>query len=185
MKREQVHVFVGHPGIRRTDPDYHALSVMDHVLGTGPGFTSRIAKRLRDELGLCYAVDASITGSARDEPGCFAAYIGTSPQHRQRVIDGFCQQMRAIREAPPTARELQDVQEYLTGSFVWQLERNAALVRYAIRAKHYGLGFDYLYRYPELIRAVTRKEVQRVAREHLHPDRVVIVSAGAVNGTSD
>ena len=71
------------------------------------------------------------------------------------------------------------MQEYLTGSFVWQLERNAALARYAIRAKLYDLGFDYIHRYPDLIRGVTRQDVRRVAREHLHPDRVAIVSAGA------
>ena len=51
--------------IRRNDPDFYALSVMDHILGTGPGFTSRIARGLRDEQGLCYSVDAAITSSAR------------------------------------------------------------------------------------------------------------------------
>lgn len=178
MKREQVHVFLGHPGIRRVDPDFYALSVMDHILGTGPGFTSRIARKLRDEMGLCYSVDAAITSSAREEPGCFAAYIGTSPEHRQRAIDGFLVEMRRICKTLPTQQELEDVQEYLTGSFVWQLERNAALARYAIRAKLYDLGFDYFDRYPELIRSVTREDVRRVARKHLDPDRVVIVSAG-------
>jgi zinc protease len=179
MKREQVHVFLGHPGIRRSDPDFYALSVMDHILGTGPGFTSRISRKLRDEMGLCYSVDAAITTSAREEPGCFAAYIGTSPEHRQRAIDGFLAEMRRIRDTLPTKQELADVQEYLTGSFVWQLERNAALARYAIRAKLYDLGFDYIDRYPKLIRSVTRDDVRRVAREHLDPDRVVVVSAGA------
>lgn len=179
MKREQVHVFVGHPGIRRADPDFYALSVMDHILGTGPGFTSRIARRLRDEQGLCYSVDAAITASAREEPGCFSAYIGTSPEHRQRAIDGFLSEMRRIRDTLPTRRELEDVQEYLTGSFVWQLERNAALANYAIRTKVYGLGFDYLERYPDYVRSVTRADVRRVARKHLDPDRVVIASAGA------
>jgi len=179
MKREQVHVFVGHPGIRRTDPDFYALSVMDHILGTGPGFTSRIARGLRDEQGLCYTVDAAITPSAREEPGCFSAYIGTSPDHRQRAIDGFLKEIRRIRDKLPSQREVDDVQQYLTGSFVWQLERNAALARYAIRAKLYGLGFDYIDRYPEYVRSVTRADVRRVARAHLDPDRVVIMSAGA------
>src|SRR5678809_332620 len=30
MAREQVHVFLGHLGIRRTHPDFYVLSVMDH-----------------------------------------------------------------------------------------------------------------------------------------------------------
>jgi zinc protease len=179
MPREQVHVYLGHPGIRRTDPDYYALLVMDHVLGTGPGFTSRISRKLRDEQGLCYSVSAAITSSAGEEPGTFTAYIGTSPEHRQKAIDGFLAEMRRIRLAPPTADELKDVQDYLTGSFVFGLERNMNLVRYGIRAKRFGLGLDYLQRYPDLIRGVTLDDVQRVADRHLQPDDVVVVSAGA------
>ena len=48
--RKQVHVYLGHLGIRRQDPDYATLVVMDHVLGTGPGFTNRITRRLREML---------------------------------------------------------------------------------------------------------------------------------------
>jgi zinc protease len=179
MRREQVHVFVGHPGIRRVDPDYYALLVMDHVLGTGPGFTSRIARKLRDEMGLCYSVNASITSTAGEEPGCFAAYIGTSPEHRQKAIDGFVREIEKIRAEPPTAQELRDVQEYLIGSVVFTYERNSNLVRYAVRCLRFDLGLDFMLRYPELIRSVTTEDVLRVARTHLHPERVVIVSAGA------
>ena len=53
---------------------------MDHVLGTGPGFTSRISKKLRDEDGLCYSVSAGVTSSAGTEPGVFAAYMGTKAE---------------------------------------------------------------------------------------------------------
>lgn len=179
MAREQVHVYLGHIGIRRTHPDFYALLVMDHVLGTGPGFTSRCSRRLRDEQGLCYAVSAGITASAGEEPGTFTAYIGTSPEHRQRAVEGFLAEIERIRREPPTAAEVADVQDYLTGSFVFALERNSNLAGYAIRAKRFALGFDYLHRYPELIRAVTPEQVREVAERHLHPGRMVTVSAGA------
>ena len=179
LEREQVHVFLGHLGIRRSDPDYVALLVMDHILGTGPGFTSRIGKKLRDEQGLCYTVHAAITNGAGLEPGLFSAYIGTSPEHRTRAIDGFLREIRMIRDEPVTEQELRDVADYLTGSWVFGLERNANLVGYAIRCKRYALGYDYIQRYPDMVRAITREEVQRVAGRHLDPERVAIVSAGA------
>ncbi|MBM4062204.1 MAG: insulinase family protein [Planctomycetes bacterium] len=179
MAREQVHVFLGHVGIRRTHPDYYVLSVMDHVLGTGPGFTSRCSRRLRDEQGLCYAVSAGITASAGEEPGTFTAYIGTSPEHRQKAIDGFLDEIRRIRGEPPSAQELQDVKDYLTGSFVFALERNSNLAAYAIRARRFGLGFDFVHRYPGLVRAITVEQVREAAERHLHPDRLTVVSAGA------
>ncbi len=179
MAREQVHVYLGHLGIRRVDPDFYVLSVMDHILGTGPGFTSRCSRKLRDEQGLCYAVSAGITPSAGEEPGTFTAYIGTSPEHRQRAVDGFLDEIRRIRSEPPTEQELQDVKDYLTGSFVFALERNNNLASYAIRAKRFGLGFDFLHRYPDLIRSITREDVRAAAERHLHPDRLVVISAGA------
>ncbi len=179
MPREQVHVFLGHIGIRRTHPDYYVLSVMDHVLGTGPGFTSRCSRKLRDEQGLCYAVSAGITASAGEEPGTFTAYIGTSPEHRQRAIDGFLDEIRRIRTEPVSAPELQDVKDYLTGSFVFGLERNSNLAAYAIRARRFGLGFDFILRYPDLVRAISAEHVREAAERHLHPDKLVVISAGA------
>jgi zinc protease len=179
MPREQVHVFLGHAGIRRTDPDFYTLSVMDHILGSGPGFTSRCSRKLRDEMGLCYSVSAGIAASAGEQPGTFTAYIGTSPEHREKAVDGFLAEIRRIREQPPSPSELQDVKDYLTGSFVFALERNSNLAAYAIRAKRFGLGFDFVARYPDLVRAVSVEDVREAAERHLHPDRLTIVSAGA------
>jgi predicted Zn-dependent peptidase len=36
-----------------------------------------------------------------------------------------------------------------------------------------------LHRYPEIIRGITREKVLEVAQKHLHPERMVTVSAGA------
>lgn len=179
MAREQVHVYLGHVGIRRTHPDFYVLSVMDHILGTGPGFTSRCSRKLRDEQGLCYAVSAGITPSAGEEPGTFTAYIGTSPEHRQKAVDGFLDEIRRIRSEAPSAQELQDVKDYLTGSFVFALERNSNLAAYAIRARRFGLGFDFLHRYPGIVRSITAEQVREAAERHLHPDRLAVISAGA------
>jgi zinc protease len=179
MPREQVHVYLGHIGIRRVHPDYHVLSVMDHILGTGPGFTSRCSRKLRDEQGLCYAVSAGITASAGEEPGTFTAYIGTSPEHRQKAIDGFLAEIKRIRTEAPSQQELQDVKDYLTGSFVFALERNSNLAAYAIRARRFNLGFDFIHRYPGIIRDITPEQVREAAERHLHPDRLICVSAGA------
>ena len=62
---------------------------MDHVLGTGPGFTNRISRRLRDELGLAYSVHAAIHSSAGDPARHVPAYIGTSPEHVATALAGF------------------------------------------------------------------------------------------------
>jgi zinc protease len=178
MEREQVHLYLGHPGITRKHPDFYRLLVMDHVLGTGPGFTDRISKKLRDEMGLCYAVSASIAGSAGREPGYFACYIGASPDQEERALAALLAEIRAMRKTPPTDEEIQTVRDYLSGSFVLGLERNSSLAAFLIRVERFELGFEYIERYPEIIRSVTPEEARAAAEQHLDPDHYVLVSAG-------
>lgn len=180
-QREQVHLCLGHLGVRRKDPDWAALVVMDHVLGTGPGFSNRISRRLRDELGLAYSVHASITASAGVLPGMFQAYIGTSPEHVGTAIEGFLAEMRRIQEEPVAAEELEVARSYVVGSFALGFQRAARRAGWLVSSERYGLGDDALERLPRELAAVTAADVQRVARAHLFPDRCAISAAGPVD----
>ena len=70
------------------------------ILGSGPGFTDRLSKRLRDQMGLAYTVWARMARSADLEPGTFAAYIGTSPATRNQAIDGMRAEIARFGGAP-------------------------------------------------------------------------------------
>jgi zinc protease len=178
--RNQVHVYLGHLGVRRTDPDWVPLVVMDHILGTGPGFTNRITRRLRDELGLAYTVHADIHSSAGLHPGTFTAYIGTSPDNLGVAIRGFRDEMRRIQDEPVTDEELDTAKSYLVGSFALGFERASRRASYLVTAERFGFPPDYLAELPRLYAAVTREDVQRVAQRHLFPDRCAVSAAGPV-----
>jgi len=180
--RQQVHVFLGHLGITRTDPDFAALTLMDHVLGTGPGFTNRVARRLRDELGLAYAVHASIAGSAGVLPGTFMAYIGTSPRHVATSVRGFRREIRRIQEELVPRDELELARSYLTGSFALGFERASRRVQTMVAAERIGLPDDHLEQLFEAFTRVTAEEVRRAARAHLFPRQACLVVAGPVDG---
>ena len=179
-KRQQVHVYLGHLGIARNDPDYAALVVMDHILGTGPGFTNRIARILRDELGLAYSVNASIHGTAGILPGMFTAYIGTSPQHVTTAVQGFLREIRRIRDEPVGKDELELAKSYLIGSFPLGFERAARRAAYMISAELHAFPPDNLERLLAQFAAVTAEDVQRVARAHLFPDACCLTAAGPI-----
>ena len=179
--RNQVHVFLGHLGVKRSDPDYDALVLMDHVLGTGPGFTNRISRRLRDELGLAYTVHAAIHNSAGVLPGTFTAYIGTSPEHLTTATEGFLEEIRRIQAEPVTAEELDLAKSYLIGSLAMGFERASQRVSFLISADRYGLPKDHLETLPARFAAVTAEDVQRVARKHLWQDRCCLAVGGPVS----
>ncbi len=180
-QRQQVHVYLGHLGVRRADPDYPALVVLDHVLGTGPGFTNRLSRRLRDELGLAYTVYANIHSSAGLLPGTFTAYIGTSPRHVGTAVRTFLAEMQRIRDEPIDEAELELAQSYLVGSYALGFERAARRVSYLVTSERFGLPDDHLEQLPGLFSAVTRDDLVRVARKHLHPKDACLAASGPID----
>jgi zinc protease len=180
MPAQQLNIYLGHLGITRTNPDYYALQVLDTILGGGAGFTARIPQRLRDELGLAYTTFASITMTAGLDPGRFVSFIGTSPANMQLAMDGLLNEIRRIIAEPVTAQELQDAKDYLTGSFVFAFESSPQIARFLVHAEVYGLGFDYIEKYPQFIRGITVEDVSRAARKYLDSENYTLVVVGPV-----
>jgi len=185
VPKEQVNIFIGHVGIERRNSDFYSLLVMDTILGSSPGFTSRIPRVLRDEQGLAYSTFSTITSSATLDPGRFIAFIGTAPANLGRAIAGLRSEIQRIVDEPVTAEELEVAKLYLTGSFVFRFQKNAQIADFLIDAEVYGLGFDYLERYPELIRAVTIEDISRVARKHIDPLSLTTVMVGPLDETGN
>jgi zinc protease len=176
-----MNIIIGHVGIERKNPDYYALLLMDTILGSSPGFTSRIPRILRDEQGLAYTTFSNITSSAGLDPGRFIAYIGTAPENLDRAIFGLRSEIARIVEAGVTAEELETAKMYLTGSFVFHFQRNSQIAEFLLEAEVYDLGFDYLEKYPELIRSVSIEEVSRVTRKYVDPQNLTTVVVGPVD----
>jgi zinc protease len=177
----QLHFFMGHAGIRRDNPDYYKLLVMDYVLGTGTGFTDRLSARLRDRKGLAYTVSATITSSAGEEPGLFTCYIGTTPNALPEVKQIFLEELNRIRTETPTKTEVEDAKKYLEGSLVFDFTTYQRIAGQLLMIERHHLGWDYLDDYRKAVRAVTPEDVQEVARKYLDPKHMVLVVSGAVD----
>jgi zinc protease len=177
----QVHVYLGHLGIRRDNPDFHTLLVMEHVLGTGPGFTDRLSANLRDRQGLAYTVHATITPSASEEVGTFLGYIGTYPDKFGVVKEGFMKEIRRIRDEPPSAEEVEDAKKYLLGSVAFRFNTNEAVAGQLLQIERFHLGFNYLEKYRAAVEAVTPEAVQAAAKKYLDPDRITLVAVGPID----
>ncbi len=176
----QTHVYIGHLGIRRNDPDYYQLEVMDNVLGVGPGFTDRLSSTLRDRQGLAYTVRASIAGSAGEQPGAFTGYIGTFPEKYTWVRDGFMKEINRLRDEPPTAAEVDAAKQYLLGSMPFRLETTGDAAAELLAIEKYGLGLDAFDKYRTAIAAVTPADVQAMAKKHLDPAKMIVVAVGPI-----
>lgn len=179
--RQQVHLYLGHLGLTRRDPDFAAVCVLDHILGTGPGFTNRIAGRLRDAEGLAYSVHASQFDSAGSYPGQFCAYIATSPDKVDQALRGFAEEIDRIRREPVTAAELELAIDYLVGSHAMGFERASRRVTFLVTSRRMELPADELEALPRRIAAVTVEQVQAAARRHLRPEHLCLAGGGPVS----
>jgi zinc protease len=181
----QLYFFMGHPGIRRDNPDFYKLLVMDYVLGTGPGFTDRLSAQIRDREGLGYTVSANMTNSAGEEPGLFTCYVGTKPENFAKVKSRFLEEIKRIRAETPTKEEVEDAKKYLLGNLPFRFTSNEGIAGELIEVQRFGLGFGYLDDFRKKVAAVTPEDVQAVAKKYLDPEHMVLVVAGAVDAKGE
>ncbi|MFN8511612.1 MAG: pitrilysin family protein [Thermomicrobiales bacterium] len=173
--KSQSDISAGHPALPRSHPDYYALDVANFVLGRF-GLSGRLGKRIREEQGLAYSTSSSLDGGMG--PGLWAARAGVNPANVDKAIDSMIVELRRLQDEPVGEDELLDAQDFLTGSLPLALESQDGVARSALDIELYDLGLDYLDRYPGIIRALTREQLQTAAQRHLHPDNLAITVAG-------
>jgi len=171
----QANIILGHGGVPRGHPDYYAIQVMNYILGGG-GFSSRAMDSIRNERGLAYSV-YSYFGSEKSH-GTFQFVMQTKNDSAAEAIRLAREEIRRIREELVSEVELNDAKNYLTGSFPLRFDTNRKVAGFLGQVEYYELGLDYPNQYSDLIGKVTRADVQRVAREHLLPEKLLTVIVG-------
>jgi zinc protease len=172
----QTHLRIGHLGIRQTDPDYFAVTLLDDILGSG-GFQSRLFREVRTRQGLAYSV-GSIFTPGHLERGMFVAYGETKASSTAQAITAIEQEINRLRTEPVTEEELRLAKDSFLNSFVFSFSNSAQIANRQASLEYYGLPPDYLERFRDGIIAVTREAVQAVARKYLRPDALIILAVG-------
>lgn len=167
---------MGHIGITKDHPDLYAVRVMNYILGGG-GLNSRLMSRIRADEGLAYNV-AGYFEIGRRFPGPFWAETETKTASTGRTIGLMLDIMEGIRKAPVTERELSLAREAMINAFVFGFADADRVVNQRARILYYGYPDRYLEDYCDNIARVTQADVLRVARQHLHPDKLIKVVVG-------
>ena len=169
----QANIILGFDGVARSNPDYYKLQVMNYILGGG-GFASRLMKQVRSKAGLVYSIDSHFQPGLF--PGSFQVGLQTKNQSANQAISMVLQEMRRIQESPVTDAEMNSAKKYLIGSFPLKLDTQNSIVQFLLQVQLYGLGLDYIDKYPGYIQAVSKDDVQKVARQYLHPNSYILVA---------
>jgi len=171
----QANIILGHGGVARGHPDYYAIQVMNYILGGG-GFSSRAMESIRNERGLAYSVYSYF--GAEKSHGTFQFVMQTKNESAGEALRLTREEIRRMRDELVSEAELSDAKDYLTGSFPLRFDTNRKVAGFLAQVEFYQLGLDYADRYGDLIQKVSREDVQRVARQHLLPERLITVVVG-------
>ena len=172
----QTTVLMGHPGINKDNPDAFALQVANYILGGG-GFNSRMMREVRSNRGLAYSV-YSYFQVGRHLPELFISGSETKCGSTVEVVSILQQLIQQMRDEPVSTAELDLAKKSLINSFVFAFSNSHSVVSRKVRLDYYGYPEDYLENYRQQVAAVTVEDVQRVARQYLHPDKLQIVLVG-------
>jgi zinc protease len=170
----QTNIVAGDYAIKRTDPDYFALSVMNQVLGGGP--SARLFLNLREEKSYTYGAYSSFYSSTY--PGAFRA----STEVRNAVTDGSMHELmyefKRIRDEAVPEQELTESKHAIVAQFALSLESPEQLLNYWLTSQYYGFPADYWEKYPDRVAAVDPPAVQAVAKKYIDLDHLQIIAVG-------
>lgn len=161
--------------LTRTDPDYLPCVLANAALGQS-SLTSRLGVRVRDTEGLTYGIHSSF--SATHLPGPFIVTLTVRPESREAAVAATLDEIRRFRRDGVTKKELTDEKSSRAGKFKVDLASNGGIATAIDSAVYYGLGVEYLDRFPALVEAVTRERADAAFAHRVDPDRFTIVSAG-------
>ncbi|MBV9866994.1 MAG: insulinase family protein [Abitibacteriaceae bacterium] len=179
--KAQVDVRYGYPGqLKRRDPDFYRVVVMNTILGGGTGLSSRLATNVRDRLGLVYGIYAQDEASLGAGP--FAVQFGSNPANVDKAIAEMNRQLNLMRQRGVTPQEVSQAVAYLTGSYPVTLSTNGAVAGQLLIAEVYGLGLNYIQKRNSYYKAVTVPQVNAAIQKYLRPGVGTLVIAGTYNG---
>jgi zinc protease len=170
LKREaQVpFVMIGYRVPNFPSEDSYALDILDSILSHGK--SARLYQSLVYEQKSALAVGSEYS-LLQTDPGLFYFYALVSPgQKPESVEDALHQEIKRLQTDPPSEQELQRAKNQVEATHVFEQDSNFRHAMLLGQAESVGAGWRKIDQFVEQIRAVTPKDIQRVARQYLIED---------------
>lgn len=167
-KSDQAHMMLGVRGVKLSHTDQTIVNVMAGVLSAGT--SSRLWNKLREEMGVCYYVQAF--HDSYTDHGALAVWTGVNTSRVEEVMRVLLEELRRFTYELVSEKELKKVQETMVGGMLLGLESSDDVARF--------FGFQELLRkdikrpkeVAAKIRSVTPKDIMRVAKKLIKTEKI-------------
>lgn len=167
----QSSIRIGSWSIPKSHPDFHALSVINTVLGGY--FGSRLVKNIREEKGHTYGISSSLV-----EIGTYNYWvIGADVQkkYKDEVIDEIYKEIERIGTEPISQQELEIVRNYIIGQLFSKFSSSFDLMD-RFKAVHYsGLDFSFYLKKMDFLQTLDSENLLVLAKQYFsNPDKILV-----------
>jgi zinc protease len=167
----QTTLLVGNTAIRRDDPDYPVLRLMNDLMGGGP--SSRLFRAM-NAGGLAVAAFSSF--SALAYPGPWVLSVSVRTADTGPALEALFAEIRSIRTEPVPAEELAAAKQSTIRSFALSLEQPESVLSYAVLEEAHGLSGDYWDTYAAVLAGITADDVRGAATRYLDLDAAQVIA---------
>jgi predicted Zn-dependent peptidase len=167
-------VVIGTDAVKHGDPRRLPFLLLSMLLGGG--MSSRLFQRVREELGLAYAVHTF--SSFYQRAGMHGVYVGTSPESADEAAGAVMDELRALAMNGVPSDELAAAKQQLKGQITLSLESPSSRMYRAAGLELYDEPFRSLEETLALVDAIDPDTVAEVSAELFAPRAQTVVSLG-------
>lgn len=155
-------------------PDVVSMRLANQILGGGS--QGRLFQNLREDKAYTYG---SYSNYSTDKLiGSFTASADVRNDVTDSAVTQILGEIETMRTELVDDKTLQDVKNYLSGTFGLSLERPQTLARFALDIERYGLPKDYYSNYLKSLNAVTAEDIKRAANTYMRPENGFVFVVG-------
>lgn len=170
----QTHIVIGSDAFPHSDPRRYAMSMIGMLFGGG--MSSRLFQRIREELGLAYAVYSF--QSFHEDAGMHGVYVGTAPESARAAVDAINGEMERLSTEGLSEAELAAGKSQIKGQITLSLESPTSRMYRAAGTELYGEPYRTLDELLAMIDAIDAETVAELCRTYYAPGRQTLVSLG-------
>jgi predicted Zn-dependent peptidase len=170
----QTHLVFGAPTFPHGDPRRYAMSLVSMLLGGG--MSSRLFQRVREELGLAYAVFTYQSFHA--DAGVHGVYVGTAPASAAAAADAIRSELRLVADNGIPDDELAAGKSQLKGQITLSLESVSSRMYRAAAVELYQEPYKPLDQLLAEIDRIDSETVAAICRDFFAPELHTVLSLG-------
>src|SRR6185437_10878380 len=161
--------------------DFFKANVMNYTLGGA--FSSRLNLFLRERKGYTYGIRRGFEGNHTAGP--FEVSAGVKGDITDSAVMDAMDIIKKYAAKGITKKELKFTKSSLLDREALKYETNAQKVAYIERMVDYHLSENYVNEQEAVLKGLSRKEINKIAKEYLPTDKMAIVVVGDAKSLKD